>query len=255
MLDLLRPFFRGDWAQYGESLQLLDGKQRRPSVEQWLANPAHLEHALIHHARTLNDARERKAIVSNWILRYLNALLPPVVALSSLLKYSVPTGWRDMTLTLNEVGSPVAFSIEHIGSSSPRTDAATRYEPLVWLHLEPLFAQVTRLTHVPSKILRGNARRTLLGIFAQALPLVSAVSAMSAALIEDRRQLLESPLWPDGRRNPLFLNHRQVPVSTENGSQLLTLHASCCLAYQLPGTGHCVACPLAPRFRKHGARH
>lgn len=253
MLDLLRPFFRGDWAQYGESLQLSNDRRGRPTVAQWLANAALLDGALIHHAASLNGARERKAVASDWMLRYLTALLPPVVALSSLLKYRVSASWCDMTLTLSEAGSPVAFAIERIGTSAPQADAATRYEPLVWLHLEPLIAHLTRHTQVPGKILRGNVRRSLLGIFEQALPLVQASPALSAALIEDRRQLLESPVWPDGRRNPLFLRHRQVPVSHGGDTQLLTLHASCCLAYRLPGTGHCGACPLAPEYRERDA--
>lgn len=253
MLDLLRPFFRGDWAQYGESLRLMNAGRVQPTVAQWMANPAHLDTALTDHAATLNGARERKAVASDWMLRYLTALLPPIVALSSLLRYSVPASWRDMTLTLNEHGSPAAFTIEAIGTASPGADTAARYGPLVWQHLEPLIAHIAEQSKVPSKILRGNARRTLLGIFGQALPLVSASPVLSATLIEDRRQLLEAPTWPDGRRNPLFLCHRQVPVSNHSGTRVLTLHASCCLAYRLPSTGYCGACPLAPKYRKRGA--
>lgn len=253
MLDLLRPIFRGDWAQYGESLQLSDANGGRPSVAQWLTDVTHLEIALTHHAATLNGARKHQAVTSDWMLRYLTALLPPIVALSSLLKYTVPASWHDMTLTLNEFGSPAIFAVGDVGTASPGADTATRYGPLLWQHLEPLIAHLARHTEVPSKILRGNARRTLLGIFDQAVLLASASPALSATLLEDRRQLLESPTWPDGRRNPLFLRHRYVVVSSDGGTQRQMLHASCCLAYQLPSTGYCGACPLAPKYRKHAA--
>lgn len=179
MLDLLRPFFPGDWAQYGESLRLADGVGS--SVAQWLAQPACLERALARHARTLNDAREPRAVASDWALRYFTALLPPLVVLSTLLRYSVPASSREMALQLNESGAPIA----------------------------PL-----------------------------------------ASLIDDRRQLLELPAWPDGRRNPLFLRHRQICVSHEGATRLLTLHAGCCLAYRLPRTDYCSACPVDPQHRR-----
>lgn len=250
MLAPLKPFFRGDWAQYGESLQLMDTQCTQPSVAQWLSNSAQLEAALSRHAQTLNGAHVRKAVASDWQLRYLTALLPPVVALLSLLRYRVPTSSHDMALTLNESGAPAQFAITQLGTTMPDAAPVTRYDALVWRHLEPLIAHLARQTKVPAKILWGNARRSLLGIFDQALSLIGANAALSAPLIEDRRLLLESPLWPDRRRNPLFLRHRQVSVRHESGEHLLTLHASCCLAYQLPRTGHCGACPLAPKHRK-----
>ncbi len=250
MLAPLKSFFRNDWVQYGESLQLIDSRRAQPSVAQWLMDPLHLKTALTRHAHTLNDARAHKAVASDWQLRYLTALLPPIIALSSLLKYCVPTSTHDMVLLLNESGVPAVFAIADLGTVMPRANAAERYNALVWLHLEPLITHLTRETKTPSKILWGNARRALLSIFGHALSLVSADASLSATLIDDRRLLLESPLWTDGRRNPLFLRHRHVSVEHQGGERLLTLHANCCLAYQLPDTGYCGACPLAPQYRK-----
>lgn len=250
MLDLLRPFFRGDWAPYGESLCLADPAAARTNVAQWLSDPTHLSSALHRHAKFLDDAREHTAVASDWTLRYFVTLLPPVVVLTSLLKYSVPASSHDMTLALNDAGAPATFSISHVGTVLPNAHTAARYHALIWQHLAPLITNIARQTKVPGKILWGNARRTLLEIFGQALLLVRASPEHSATLIEDRRQLLESPMWPDGRRNPLFLRHRQLPLSHAGTTELLTLHASCCLAYRLPNAGHCGACPLDPRFRK-----
>lgn len=250
MLEILRPFFRGEWTQYGESLRLDETTPLQTSVAQWLLNPVGLTQALALHAEFLGGARVFKAVASDWMLRYLTALLPPVVALSSLLKYRVPTNWHDMALTLSERGAPAFFAIERLGNPQPAANTATRYDALVWQHLAPFIARMHEHTQVPTKILRGNACRTLFGIFEQALQLVASNTALVRELIEDRRQLLESPAWSDGRRNPLFLRRRQVSVSHAGGSLTLTLHASCCLAHQLPRTGFCGACPLAPEYRK-----
>jgi ferric iron reductase protein FhuF len=246
MLDVLQPIFRGDWAKYGESLELAGTPCVRPSIAQWLAEPAQLESALARHAEALNSARDRKAVASHWMLRYLTALLPPIVALSSLLKYRVPADWRAMALTLNEQGAPEVFAVNHAGVPLPNADCAARYDSLLWQHLEPLIRQLNHQTKTPIKTLRGSVRRILIEIFGHALQLVKDDAALSSALMEDRHWLLESPIWPDGRRNPLFLRHRCVLVSHPDGARLERLHASCCLAYRLPALEHCHACPLSP---------
>lgn len=214
MLDLLRPYFPGDWAQYGESLQLMNSRPPRLSVAQWLSDPTQLETALTRHAESLNGAHERKAVASDWILRYLTALLPPIVALSSPLKYRLPVSSHEMVLTLNDSGMPMSFAIPHLGAAMPEADAATRYESLVWQHLDPFITHLVRQTRLPTKILWGNVRRSLLGILEQALPVVSANTALSTSLIEDRRALMESPLWTDGRtaQSPLPTSSTSLPA-------------------------------------------
>jgi ferric iron reductase protein FhuF len=254
MLELLRPLFPGDLARYGEALRVGDRAPVAPSIAQWLADPAHLSGALARHAEFLEGALALKPVTLEWMSRYLTALLPPIVALCSVLKYRVPLSWHDMGMTLNECGAPTAFIIEKLGTAAPHSNTAERYDALVWRHLEPLSALLARQTRVPIKILRGNVRRALMGVFNQALELLGHDPCFAPGLIEDRQQLLQSPYWPDGRRNPLFFRHRQMTVPFGGGLRLLTLHASCCLAYQLPRTGYCGACPLAPEHRRVNAR-
>jgi ferric iron reductase protein FhuF len=247
MLELLRPIFRGDWARYGECLRLRDTAPAQPSIARWLSDPANVNTALMRHAERIEGTRQPKAVASDWVLHYLTALLPPIVALSSLLKYRVPADWCDMAVTLDEHGAPARFSISGLGTALPSSTAATRYDTLVWQHLEPLVLVMARHTRVPIRTLRGNVHRTLLGIFKRALERISHDPQHLSALIDDRRQLLESPAWPDGRRNPLFLRQRQVCTRRAGGASCLTLHASCCLAYRLPRQRRCGACPLDPQ--------
>ena len=254
MLDILQPYFRGEWTRYGESLRLCDPAATPPSVAEWLSHSTALERVLARHERALNGARVRKAVASDWLLRYFTALLPPLVVLSSFMKYSVPAGLEEISLTLDEQGAPLGFAVPHIGSRSAASDTAARYDALLWRHIHPLIIQFAARTGVPPDILWGNARRTLLTVFERALPLAGNSTALSAALAQDRQVLLDSPSWTNERPNPLFLRHRQVlPGSGDRAAtHALTLHASCCLAYQLPHSSHCGACPLSARHRKAG---
>ena len=255
MLNVLQPFFRGDTAVFGESLQLADTTLLQPSVAHWFMDPRRLTQALALHAQFLGSAREIKAVASDWTLRYLTALLPPLVALSSLLRYQVRASWNDMALTLSERATPQFFTISSLGTEQPAADTATRYETLVWQHLAPLITLLHQHTRVPTKILRGNVHRTLASIFEQALQQLDSKSAFAHNLSNDRRLLLESTTWPDGRRNLLFLRQRQVPVFDQGRTSSLTLHANCCLAYQLPNTTHCLACPLSPEYQRRPTVH
>jgi ferric iron reductase protein FhuF len=260
MLEPLRPFFPGAWAQYGESLRVCEGAPTKPSIAEWLSDPAQLSAALELHAELHDETRSQetpaspsrrwrsrpKAVTSAWMLHYLTALLPPVVALSTLLRYRVPASWHEMSVTLNNLGTPIAFVARHIGGPAPEASTTMRYEPLVWQHLEPLCIVISRHARISMRVLRGNARRILLAGFEQAAQLTGHDSRLSSMLIEDRRHLLESASWTDGRPNPLFMPHRRA--------RAVVLHATCCLAYQLPRARYCDACPLSPEHRRCRSR-
>ncbi|WP_084267923.1 siderophore-iron reductase FhuF [Azohydromonas lata] len=243
MIPLLAPIFQGEWARHGESLQC---SSRRPADAVVLADLLHgsglLTPLLRRHARHLGVAgQDQRAAASAWSLRYLWALLLPVVAAASLLHHRFEVGAAHIAVRFNEHGEVAGFHISQQGQALPGSGTALRYESLLHDHLDPLFAAIHQHTRLATKILWGNTARHLETIFSQALRLAGPVPG----LVEDRTALLDRPAWPDGRDNPM---HRRQAAAPAAG--LLTLHRQCCLSYLLPGEGYCGACPLDPRHGK-----
>ncbi|MGK6310845.1 siderophore-iron reductase FhuF [Variovorax sp. DT-64] len=260
MIPLLAPVFRGPLAPYGETLQhaatVPPGALRLDAL---LRSTTLLAHALQCHARHLGaDMRHPRPVASAWSLRYLAALLPPMVAGASVLHHVFPAAADRIWLRLDANGTPAGFHIQTLGHGLPGTDTARRYAPLLWEHLAPLFAALGRLSDLPPKILWGNAARQLEPILMQAL----ALSAGSAAVTRDRQWLLHTRVWADNRdaaqpgtqTNPLHGRRREVLARGGDGLQPLQLHRQCCLQHLLPGGRHCGACPLAPEHSKAALR-
>jgi ferric iron reductase protein FhuF len=266
MLEMLRPFFQGAWQPYGESLALAEAPQTRPSIAHWLLQPGALNKVLTQHAELLRAPQVMRAVASDWSIRYVGALLPPIVAAASLVKRCLPLDWDEMVLHLDRHGTPGRFEISHLGTACAHAATAERYETLVWEHLDPLLKRLGREARVPTKILWGNVHRALNNIFAGALELLKHQPTCVQTLTVDRDQLLAAPTWPDSRRNPLALRPRLAAPpaspsaarraattaagSSANSERAVLLHATCCLAYELPQTGFCEACPLAPQHRR-----
>ena len=250
MLDILRPWFSGDFARYGEAIRLTESSRALPTIAEQLHDPAFLEAALASHARSLNDARDLRAVCSDWTLRYFAALWPAAIAFASALERGIPFSWREMTITLDPNGAPAEFSIKCMGAPMPGASPAARYEALLWDHLMPLIKAIRRQVPVAEKILWGNAHRSITSVFEHAARQLGPTSSLRPRLDGDRRQLLDSSVWPDGRRNPLFFRQRHIVVQSHDSPRRMMLHASCCLAFRLPTTGYCSACPLSPNLRR-----
>jgi ferric iron reductase protein FhuF len=245
VIPLLEPLFQGDWAPYGEALVCTgDIPRDAQCVADWWLPNGHLKHALCLHAEHLGTSDLRVA-ASSWSLHYLWNLLAPVTAAASLLQHVFPVLPPQLWVRLDGDGEPARFYFQHLGEARAGTDTATRFGPLLWQHLAPLFELIHCESRLPQKILWANAARYLGNIYKAALPL----SGQSPAVLQDKVTLIDSPHWPDGRPNPLFGPSRQV-WADENGERVrITLHRQCCLLYKLPGDSYCSACPLKPEFR------
>lgn len=245
MIPLLTPIFQGEWAAYGEALQC---SPQRPAdaviLADLLRQPDLLADLLRHHARHLRvEDQDQRAAASAWSLGYLSTLLPPVVAAASLLHHRFDVAAEHIAVRFNERGEATGFHITQEGQSMPGSDTETRYSSLLREHLDPLFAMIHRHTGLASKILWGNTARHLETILGQALQLAGSVPGLA----EDHATLLDRPVWPSGRDNPMHAQRRQI-VRLAAGP--VTLHRQCCLFYLLPGEGYCGACPLDPQHRQ-----
>ena len=244
MIPLLEPIFQGAWAALGEALHHSpEAPVGSVRVIELLA-PARLDAALQRHARHLGvTGRDLRASASSWSLGYLSTLLSPVAAAASVLQHRFPVGAEQMAVELDEAGMALRFHISTAGVPAPGSSTAQRYDTLLWRHLAPLFAAISRQTKLPPKVLWGNAARQLGSVLDQALRLVG----NAEHLVKDRDTLLDQPIWPDGRINPM---HARQPVAIALNAYHAPpadLHRQCCLCYLLPGQDYCQACPLVPR--------
>ena len=197
-------------------------------------------------------------------MRYLWALLPPVVAAASGACRPLPMAADAMRLVLDDTGAPVRFLIADLGDAKDGdaaniagsigtrcaeapvlapSDVWHRYGPLVWDHLRLLADALFQASRLPRKTVWGGAVRYLEAV-------LKAMETHGAAphAAHDRQQLLHEPAWGPAcqeRDNPLCLPPR---VSRGDGP-VMTLHRECCLYHLLPTAQYCAACPLAPQHR------
>ncbi|HVL00928.1 MAG TPA: siderophore-iron reductase FhuF, partial [Dongiaceae bacterium] len=186
-----------------------------------------------------------RAVASTWSLQYLWALLPPLAAAASVLQHVFPAAAADMALTVDTEGLPLRFYISHEGESAQDADTLTRYDALLFQHLEPLFACISEQANLPRKILWGNAARYLEIVLEQAL----VATGGSAVVADDKDTLLQQPHWSAGRRNPFHAHQCEVLLHNEGRCETIRLHRQCCLTHLLPAERHCTACPLAPQHQ------
>ena len=249
MIPLLTPLFQGEWAPLGEALACAP---RWPpdaiQVSHLIRDDRLLASAIRQHARRRGvTGEDLRAAASAWSMDYLWALLPPVAAAASVLQHGFPMRADQVAVELDGTGTPTRFHIAREGSSMAGEPAAVRYGPLLWHHLEPLFAAIARQTHLPQKILWANAARYLQTILEQALALTGDAPHVAA----DQHALLHEPHWPDHQRNPLYARQREARRIEDGTPVTIRLHRQCCLYYRLPGHGYCGACPLDPQHRIH----
>lgn len=249
MIALLEPIFKGEWAPLAETLICAPTPPvGAVLVAQLLREPGLLDTLIRHHARRLGAVgQDLRPAASAWSLAYLDVLLPPMVAAASVLQHRFPAHAECISVLLSDDGAPLGFHIGDTGSALSGTDTATRFDPLIRGHLEPLFAAISRQTRLAGKILWGNAARRLEGIFEQALQF----TGNATDIAQDRDHLLLNHLWSGGCANRLYGKQRVV-ISADNGHSPapLKLHRQCCLYYLLPDEGFCGACPLAPQHHK-----
>lgn len=195
------------------------------------------------HARHLGDTGiDLRASASAWSMEYLETLLPPVIAATSVLQHGFPMYAEEVAVELDVAGTPKQFHIRREGVSMTDEPAVVRYDDLLWQHLEPLFAALSHHTRLPRKILWGNAARHLENIFDQILTLIGDTPRVNT----DLNQLLNEPTWPNGRANPLYGKRREKLYVKNGVGTAIRLHRQCCLYYRLPNHDYCGACPLAP---------
>lgn len=246
MIPLLQTLFPGELSEYGENLVCSPAPATAVPIIELIEDHHHLENILRRQASRLDaPLNDLRAVASVWSLGYLWTLLPAAVVPLSVLGHVFPLRADQMLVQLDIQGNPSRFYIVDEGHGSPERPTQARYEALLLCHLQPLIESITELTGLSRKVLWGNAARYLEVILDQA----ALLDKGNQRLLNDRTVLLQTPLWPDGARNPLYAKQREVMLYANGHHESVRLHRRCCLNFRLPNEIYCGACPLAPQFR------
>lgn len=133
--------------------------------------------------------------------------------------------WESARIHIGPRGLPEAFEWRDEELDVPVKDL---FDAVVERHLAPWIKRFSPLTKVSAGLLWSNAGDALEQAFQQASPNSLGWAAMTR------------PLLANGNCNPLHDTVRYRP----DGIRQVRV---CCLAYRVPGIGHCAHCPLEKR--------
>jgi len=240
VLPILAPLFDQRTAAYAARLVCDQTSYAQALPLTALLDGAQLDQAMRRHAAHWRSD-DLRAVASAWSLDYFAAMLVPAMAAMAVLRHRLPLQATQVRVMLAANGGIAQVCLPDAGQPWPQAVPQQRYEELIWQHLTPVIAALNQRFRTPSTILWGNAVRYIHAVLQRGalLPLPA-----HDGLAADRRLLLDSPLWPDGRANPLHHRRTSPPPGVEY------LHRNCCLYHRLPGEDYCAACPLRGRRGK-----
>lgn len=235
-----RQWLQGPLAPYAACVLLDAAPEAADIPADQLGEPDTLNQALAVYAAR-HPGAPRRALVSQWLKRYLANLLIPQAGLMVVAGWRLPQAASELSLRLNALGEVAAFHYPHAGAPLPTdADTASRWLPLLVGHLAPLITALAKHGRVSARVLWNNVGNLLEAIFSQLAQLPQA----PAWLAEDRSALLEAANWPDGQRNPLRNPvHYIAPLLPELMNEPTRLRRHCCLRHEIPGIVYCATCP------------
>ncbi|WP_105384948.1 siderophore-iron reductase FhuF [Neorhizobium alkalisoli] len=199
-----------------------------------LRETAVLEHLISRYASKFPGS-DRRAVVSMWTLYYFSILtVAPCVHLFAH-RIGLPLGLNQVSLVCNEdTAEPEAFlmTADTFSASNPGAEL----HDLMLGHVEPLVEAIAANASVAPKLLWNNVAAYLSWI------LKEIAHQRGHELVEDGLALLDEPIWPDGRRNPM---HGMIRIARQQCGLEFSRRKVCCLRYNLPGVAGCgEACPV-----------
>lgn len=237
MIPALAPLFVGDFQHYRDVLVLPEDPRVGVPLRA-LLTAEYLDN-ILGRLGTAYPNSDPRGLVSIWSKHYFIKLIPPVVAASLILNQRLPLHLDQVQLILSDDVLPAAFKLPDAGQRwmpSP-DDAFERFDELLDHHLRPFIEALARHVRLSPKVLwsnAGNYFEWLLGVLATAMP---------HADLTHGHQLLNAPLLPGGRRNPLYQPVRYLKV--EGQDEPKRQRRVCCIRYRVNGLDYCGNCPLS----------
>lgn len=178
---------------------------------------------------------EPRAVRSIWMKWYLNAFLPPFLLADLLLARTFAVALDDIAFIIADDARVAAVRIDQPVLDTSAADLHARFETLIFHHFAPLIDLWSAHSEVTRRVYWSNVGNT----FEAMLRRVESVSGRSARF-DGAQRLIETPVWRDGRANPL---HGAVHY-VENDGVVERRRRVCCLQYLLPDRRFCSACPI-----------
>lgn len=239
MIAALQPLFVGELAHHHDALTLHDDP--RPGVRaDTLAHPETLD-PLLQLLRPGFTPCMRRGLVSEWSKWYFNRLTPSVTAAAVAFDWHLPLAPDQVEVVFDEEGKAITFKLPHAGSPLARapTTPFERFAALLDEHITPLIAELAPRSRLSPRVLWSNVGNVLEFVLNRL-----AHADVPAAGCEQLRELLNTRVRDDGRRNPLYRPIHYVEVTDEDGSvRRARRRRVCCIRDLVPENRLCGTCP------------
>lgn len=186
---------------------------------------------------TRHQGSDIKAIASIWSQWHFVAVVVPALAANLLLERDLPVSLDEIAIQSDEHGCTRRLILPHEGTPLSSLDAFQRFETLLQGHVSPLIDMLSCLSCASPRLFWSNFGNYFeyfansAGLHPMALP----------GLADEALRLMDHRLYPDGRRNPLFMPVRYI--ENQAGERHRTRRL-CCLRYRLDDCEYCDNCPL-----------
>ena len=181
----------------------------------------------------------RQSLVALWMRWHALRLLAAIVIPALVINRRLPARLDECGVVFsNEQVYPHAIQVADSTEVFATDDPFSRFEVLIWQHLDLVIAALACHGRTSARLLWGNTAIQFDWFVRQ---IALEMSERGQPLQCDARSLFDAPMWPDGRPNPLFEPWRAVPA----GCNRPRTRKVCCLYYNLqPGNELCGDCPI-----------
>ncbi|GEN25885.1 transporter [Halomonas cupida] len=184
-----------------------------------------------------HQGNDIKAIASIWSQWHFAAVVVPALAANLLLERDLPVTLDEMAIQSDEHGCTRRLVLPHEGTPLPSLDAFQRFETLFQGHVSPLIEMLSCLSGASPRLFWSN-----FGNYFEYFANNAELHPMALPGVADEAlRLVDHRVYPDGRRNPLFMPVRYL--ENETGERHRTRRL-CCLRYRLDDCEYCGNCPL-----------
>lgn len=191
-----------------------------------LLQPRVLDQLLVRLYGPQRMAEHKAVLVSQWSKYYFMHWLPIMLVSQLAHGWDLPLLPRETGLVLDERGMPLAVRFFDEGEAG---DAQASLEPWIASNLRPFVEALSAYGAVPPAVLWGNA-----GDYLELN--ASRLQRLGLNNLAPVQSLLANSKMADGRPNPLYQPIRYHGAGRRE-------RRTCCLAWQVPGIGHCDHCP------------
>lgn len=197
-----------------------------------------MDRLLRQHTASYGESADCKAAASIWSKHFFSLVSSPTLVANLLLGQGFPLQPDQLRVELGERSQVKRLWLRDGGQPLASQALHERFAPLFEGLCAPLVDVLAELSGLSPKVYWSN-----LGHYVEILG--QSCSRHSAFLNagEPLLRFLDTPMLPDGRRNPLYQPVRYLELGGDTPNRVRRL---CCIKYRLPDEPLCGACPLKP---------